>query len=155
MVEVTEEEVKNSVRLIPSWTTVVSGWGQKVPTPGRAWRRAWAPPETCSVLGPMTGPTASWLASPVAGPEPTVSPQTHRNKVTLFSLMVGRPGGVVRRVNDLNILTLAECQHSPRLEKHFLPSFLRFIELLLFSRHWTRCQGHDRGKASDAFDLEK
>ena len=27
MVEVTEEEVKNSVKLIPSWTTVVRGGG--------------------------------------------------------------------------------------------------------------------------------
>lgn len=27
MVEVTEEEVKNSVKLIPSWTTVVRGRG--------------------------------------------------------------------------------------------------------------------------------
>ena len=35
-VEVTEEEVKNSVKLIPSWTTVVRGWGWKAPTPGRA-----------------------------------------------------------------------------------------------------------------------
>lgn len=26
MVEVTEEEVKNSVKVIPSWTTVVRGW---------------------------------------------------------------------------------------------------------------------------------
>ena len=75
MVEVTEEEVKNSVRLIPSWTTVVSGWGQESPSPGRAWRRVWAPPETCCVLGPGMGPTASWLASPVAGPEATADPQ--------------------------------------------------------------------------------
>lgn len=34
VVEVTEEEVKNSVRLIPSWTTVVRGWGRKALSPG-------------------------------------------------------------------------------------------------------------------------
>lgn len=37
-------------------------------------------------------------------PEATVPLEVHRNKVTLFSLVVGRPGGVVRRANGLNIL---------------------------------------------------
>ena len=89
-------------------------------------------------------------------PEATVPLEAHRNKVTLFSLVGGRPGGVARRANDLSILpSLSVNIHHDRQEKHFLPSslspslssFLTFIELLLFSRHWTRCQGHDREKA--------
>lgn len=49
MVEVTEEEVKNSVKLIPSWTTVVRGSGAEgslvLGGPGHCLRFAlcWAP----------------------------------------------------------------------------------------------------------------
>lgn len=51
MVEVTEEEVKNSVKLIPSWTTVVRGGGAFLSSEGL--RGVWPLPETRSVLDPV------------------------------------------------------------------------------------------------------
>lgn len=76
VVEVTEEEVKNSVRLIPSWTTVVRGWGRKALSPG-------------AVAAPLRrtlcrGLRAAWSTSPIAGPlRPLLPWRPEGNEVTL------------------------------------------------------------------------
>lgn len=57
VVEVTEEEVKNSVKLIPSWTTVVRG-GK-----GRILLSYLAEPGTCSALGIRGNSGASGLSA--------------------------------------------------------------------------------------------
>jgi hypothetical protein len=84
VVEVTEEEVKNSVKLIPSWTTVVRERGVEVPCPGRVLGGCVHCLRLVLCLALLGGQRAPWLSSD------TCSAGRLWKEVMLLSLVVGR-----------------------------------------------------------------
>lgn len=115
MVEVTEEEVKNSVKLIPSWTTVVRGWGM-----GTLILEGCGYCLGLAVLLAFEGIVGHQVSqSQYKGPWKPLLHWSLWNKVTLFSLME-RPEvweGV--------------------WQEEAVPSLPTFCELLLLVRHHT------------------